>query len=93
MALLRLEIANHASIHDAVIDHRLKRRWFDDESYTQSFGNQWLASFASLGLWVPSYVERRERNLLLNPLHPHYATHVRVVVEADPFEFDPRMFG
>ena len=93
MALLRLELANGASMLDAFPDLHLKRRWFDDESYTQAIGNQWLASQASLALWVPSFVERRERNMLLNPAHPQYATHVHVVIEADPFELDPRLFG
>ena len=48
----------------------------------------WLASKSSLGLWVPSFVEPAENNLLLNPAHPDYAR-VRLVVEKNPFVFDP----
>ncbi|MGH7438839.1 MAG: hypothetical protein ACRENE_24395 [Polyangiaceae bacterium] len=33
-------------------------------SQTEKVGNAWLAGGASLGLWVPSYVEKRERNIL-----------------------------
>lgn len=92
MALLRLEIADGATVLDARKDLGLRRNWWSSESYTQELGNRWLASKASLGLWVPSYVERRERNLLINPSHPQYATHVKVVVEETEFQFDPRMF-
>lgn len=52
---------------------------------------QWLDSQASLGLWVPSYVEPAERNLLLNPAHPDYLR-IELVCEKNPFVFDPRLF-
>ncbi len=51
----------------------------------------WLASKASLGLWVPSFVEPAERNLLINPAHPNYAK-IKLVIEKNPFVFDPRLF-
>ena len=92
MALLRLELGDGARVLDAIADLKLKKNWHDSEAYSQSFGNRWLASNRSLALWVPSYVERRERNMLLNPRHPQYKTHIRVVVEALEFQFDPRMF-
>jgi RES domain-containing protein len=92
MSLLRLELESAAKILDAGRDLGLEKTWHGRETYTQSFGNDWLASRASLGLWVPSYVERRERNLLLNPAHPQYHTHVKVIVEELDFQFDPRMF-
>ncbi|MBS2023032.1 MAG: RES family NAD+ phosphorylase [Deltaproteobacteria bacterium] len=91
-ALLRLELGAGATLLDAVADLKLKRTWAADEAYTQSFGNDWFAKGQSLGLWVPSYVEPRERNLLLNSSHAQYDTHVKVVIEVADFEFDPRMF-
>ena len=45
----------------------------------------------SLGLSVPSVVEPQERNFLINPAHPHYAS-IAVVIEILDFEFDPRLF-
>lgn len=39
---------------------------------------------SSLGLWVPSYVEPGERNLLLNPQVPAYQD-IAVVIERIPF--------
>jgi RES domain-containing protein len=91
-SLLRLELASHAVILSARDDLGLHVLWRNRETYTQSLGNAWLRSAASLGLWVPSYVEPRERNLLLNPAHPQYATHVTLSVEEKVFAFDPRMF-
>ena len=52
---------------------------------------RWLASKMSLGLWVPSFVEPAENNLLLNPAHPDYVK-VTLVAEKNPFVFDPRLF-
>ena len=91
MALLRLDIADGAAVQRAE-ERSLAANWRTSEAYTQAFGNDWYASKVSLGLWVPSYVEPREHNLLLNPGHAQYTTHVQVFVEAATFKFDPRMF-
>jgi RES domain-containing protein len=92
MALLRLDLADGAKLLSVVDDIGLRSSWRDHEASTQALGNAWILGGASLGLWVPSYVEPRERNLLLNPDHPQYSTHVAVVVEDPDFHFDPRMF-
>ena len=88
---MRLEISADATLLEAS-DWGLKSDWRNDEASTQSLGMQWLASGVSLGLWVPSYVEPAERNLLLNPAHPHYRE-INVVLERNPFVFDPRLFA
>jgi RES domain-containing protein len=88
--LMRLEIGDDASLLDAR-DWGLQPDWRKDEAGTQSLGMQWLISGVSLGLWVPSYVEPSERNLLLNPAHPQYRD-VTLVLERQPFVFDPRLF-
>jgi RES domain-containing protein len=90
-ALMRLEIGTDAMLLDAQ-DWGLQADWRSDEAGTQSLGMQWLGSGASLGLWVPSFVEPSERNLLLNPAHPHYPS-ITLVLERNPFVFDPRLFA
>ncbi len=91
-ALIRLELPAGAKLEDAFTDLALKSpQWRSDEGYTQSLGVKWLISAASLGLWVPSLVEPRERNLLLNPAHAQYSA-VTVVTEVTDFMFDPRLF-
>ena len=91
-ALIRLELPTGAAILDAATDLGLQApRWHDDEGYTQALGVQWLQSKSSLGLWVPSYLEPRERNLLINPAHPEYAS-IQIVTEEPDFQFDPRLF-
>jgi RES domain-containing protein len=89
-ALMRLEVPDSASLVD-VATLGLPGNWRDDEAATQTIGNAWMASAASLGLWVPSYIEPGERNLLLNPAHPDYAAIV-LHIERHPFRFDPRLF-
>ena len=88
--LLRLEIGADATLLEAK-DWGLQADWRSDEAGTQSLGMQWLSSGISLGLWVPSYVEPAERNLLLNPAHPDYRS-LKLVLERNPFVFDPRLF-
>lgn len=87
---MRLEIPDAASLVE-VSALGLPKNWRDDESATQAIGNAWIASGASLGLWVPSYIEPDERNLLLNPAHPHYGA-ITLHIERQPFKFDPRLF-
>lgn len=93
MALMRLEIPASAALPDVEqwAGQALAADWRQDKGLTQSVGMQWLESQASLGLWVPSYVEPAERNLLLNPAHPDYLR-IELVCEKNPFVFDPRLF-
>lgn len=90
-ALMRLEIPAKAQLLSAA-DIGLQSTWRADEAHTQSLGMEWLGSGASLGLWVPSYIEPLERNLLLNPAHPDYQR-ITLVLERNPFVFDPRLFA
>ncbi len=88
--LMRLDLPDDAVLHDA-ISLGLADDWAADAALTRALGDTWLFSGESLGLWVPSFVEPLERNLLLNPAHPQYGR-IKLSVERDPFEFDPRMF-
>ena len=64
--------------------------WRESDVVTQSFGDLWLDSSAALALWVPSYVEPSEHNLLINAQHPRFSE-VTLHRERDPFEFGPRL--
>lgn len=68
----------------------LHARWRDDESLSQAFGDAWLDAGRELAMWVPSFVEPLEHNLIINARHPRLAE-VLLVKERDPFEFDPRL--
>ena len=57
---------------------------------SRSAGDAWAAASSSLGLLVPSAVLKGERNLLINPLHPHFAR-VRIHPGEDDF-LDRRLF-
>ena len=89
-ALMQLEIPQHCALM-SVNDLGLPANWQSHEAATQALGLSWLASVASLGLWVPSYIEPSEMNLLLNPAHPDYRKIV-LTIERYPFQFDPRLF-
>ena len=90
MALMRLELPENAFILDAE-NLGLPPDWRALQAKTQQLGMKWLASKTSLGLWVPSFVEPAERNLLINPVDADY-TKIKLVVEKNPFVFDPRLF-
>jgi RES domain-containing protein len=88
--LMRLDLPDDAVLHN-VVDFGLATDWASDVALTRSAGDAWLLRGSSLGLWVPSIVEPLERNLLINSMHHQYA-HIKLTVERNPFEFDPRMF-
>ena len=88
-ALFRLELP--AGLVVAIAQAAgLPGNWRDSEAVTQAFGDRWLDTGAELALWVPSYVEPAEHNVLINAVHPRLAE-VALVTERDPFEFDPRL--
>lgn len=89
-ALMQLDIPD-ASPLMAASDLGLPADWQSNEAATQAFGLSWLESLSSLGLWVPSYVEPSELNLLINPAHPDYRK-ILLTIERCPFRFDPRLF-
>lgn len=64
--------------------------WKSDIGITQRIGDRWLDAAQSPALWVPSYVEPSEMNILINPSHP-LASRIAIVPERDPFIFDPRL--
>lgn len=90
-ALMRLDLPDGAALLD-VVDLGLPDDWRHREPDTQGIGMAWVTSGASLGLWVPSFVEPAERNLVLNPAHPDYRR-IALTIERHPFRFDPRLFG
>lgn len=87
--LMRLDLPAEAVLLDAS-DLGLEPNWASDIALTRSMGDEWLQRGTSLGLWVPSFVEPLERNLLLNPMHPQYVC-IELSVERSPFEFDARL--
>lgn len=88
--LMRLDLPIDAILVEA-FDLGLSDDWAAEVALTRAFGEAWLSSGASLGLWVPSIVEPLERNLLLNPAHAQYGG-IKLSVERNPFEFDLRLF-
>lgn len=90
-ALMRLDLPSDAVLLD-VADLGLPDNWRDREADTQQIGMDWVMSGTSLGLWVPSFVEPAERNLVLNPAHPAFQR-ITLTIERNPFRFDPRLFG
>ena len=87
---MKLELPDDATILD-VASMGLPSNWRDNEASTQALGMQWLLGGASLGLWVPSFIEPGDMNMLINPAHPLYRS-IKLTVERNPFEFDPRLF-
>jgi len=88
---MRLDLPAEAKF-DEVLLSDLPADWTRNQAMTQALGLQWRMTGKALGLWVPSAVEPGDRNLVINPDHPHYGR-IAVNVERNPFVFDPRMFN
>ena len=69
----------------------LPAHWRDDDAVSRDFGDDWLDAGAEPAMWVPSYVEPLEFNLLINPAHQS-ASKVAIHLEREPFIFDPRLY-
>ena len=87
---MQLEIPDD-SLLMAASDLVLPADWQSNEAATQAFGLAWLESMAGLGLWVPSFIEPSEMNLLINPAHTDFHR-ILLKIERYPFRFDPRLF-
>jgi RES domain-containing protein len=88
-ALIRLGLPDGLEVSTAQAAG-LPDNWRDSEAVTQAFDDRWLEIGADLALWVPSYVEPAEYNLLIDALHPRLPE-VALMKERGPFEFDPRL--
>ncbi|MCR5855672.1 RES family NAD+ phosphorylase [Mesorhizobium sp. J428] len=58
---------------------------------SRSFGATWCLEGRSLVLLVPSVIARIERNILINPAHPEFATITTSLHQ--PVYWDRRLFG
>lgn len=92
IALFRLEIPMMCKILDVGVKYKLPKDWRNDVAGTQDIGMDWLMANESVGMWVPSFIEPSEKNLLLNPSHKDYNS-IKLFVERNPFIFDPRLFA
>ena len=61
-----------------------------DPTVSQEFGAAWVRERRSVILLVPSYVARRERNVVINPVHPEART-IEVSLH-EPVWWDARLF-
>lgn len=65
--------------------------WREKPNLTADIGDEWAASLRTVALLVPSAVAKNETNVLLNPLHPDFAS---VVASApSPVSWDGRLFS
>jgi RES domain-containing protein len=92
LRLISIEIPNTITI-EALDPSALPADWRSVPAppELQSLGESWLRSGRSAAWIVPSAVITVERNVLLNPLHPH-APRIRILSEED-FSFDPRLLN
>lgn len=90
--LVSIEGVIPEAIQTVTLDlNALMPRWYEtrDESLHR-FGDEWIRDGRSVTLLVPSAAIRGEWNVLLNPVHAEFS---RIEFrDAEPFEFDSRMF-
>ena len=88
-----IPVAIEESLIDKVNVSKLPKDWraYPASRAVRAFGDDWVASGASVVLQVPSVVIPSESNFLLNPAHRDFAK--LEIGEATAFEFDPRFRG
>ena len=71
---------------------KLPQGWdLDDNVVSQALGDEWLASQRSAVLIVPSAVAKYEKNIVINPAHPHFRW--IVASKPEPVVWDARLFA
>jgi RES domain-containing protein len=70
---------------------RLKKKWQEDESYTQFIGSEFIKNNQSSILKVPSAVIPEEFNYLVNPLHKNF--NKTQILQTAAFNFDTRLLS
>lgn len=58
---------------------------------TMAIGDEWMQRQSSLALSVPSTLITKQRNVLINPLHPDFAE-LHHSIELEDFIFDTRLY-
>ena len=77
--------------YETVTDDSLPGWWDANRAIPRHFGSEWLAQKRSSILLVPSVVARLERNVLINPNHPH-SKKINPGIET-PIWWDDRLFS
>ena len=90
--LISAELADEAVT--ALGIERLPTNWksYPAPPELQSLGDTWIAEARSAALRVPSVVEPRQNNYLVNPEHSNFARMVEIGVPV-PYELDMRLLG
>lgn len=89
-SLATIHIPEQAKV-TRVPTNSLPEDWFQAQGYAgcQRIGDAWLNQVDTLLLQVPSSLMPDETNMLINPLHKHFAgVKIRSIT---PFRFDPRL--
>lgn len=90
---IEIAIADGAPTH-AVEADKLPKDWraYPAPAPLGDLGDRWHGKGKDLLLSVPSAVIPNERNILINPAHPHFKRSLRMV-KAEPFAFDDRLLS
>ncbi len=85
-----IALPDNISIKELTIDS-LPKGWTDymKQTHTRRMGDNWLQSFDTCVLKVPSAIVQSEYNYLMNPAHPDFKN-IRISATED-FMFDSRL--
>ena len=89
LQLMEIHIPDSAEYHEVKLQS-LKKNWYQDFDYTQWLGQEILKNKKPLLFQCPSAIIHKEKNWLVNPLHPDIKK-IKLTVATD-FYFDDRLF-
>ncbi len=92
-SITSIQLPDVLAIEEILIDELIgvNSEWYKPQNslMTQHIGDDWLDSFRSIILKVPSAIISGEFNYLLNVDHPEF--HKISIGKVEPFVFDPRL--
>lgn len=89
LSLLMISVPDKTDIKEVQLG-KMKAGWFEDFSYTQFMGSEFIKNAEALIIKVPSAVIHEEHNYLINPAHADFKK-VKIT-ETKSFRTDKRLF-
>ena len=89
LSLLMISVPDKTDMKEVQFG-KMKAGWFEDFSYTQYMGSEFIKNGEALIIKVPSAVIHEEHNYLINPTHADFKK-VRIT-QTKSFRTDKRLF-
>jgi len=90
----KLSVITYSVPEDLIIEADLSAHsdWITDDTVTKTIGDQFLTDKKYMALKVPSVMDPKEFNYIINPLHPKFSEKFNVVDDTESLVVNKRFY-